>query len=207
MARLAADEGGEARERLLARAADADEHRRAARLAQHAREAADVVDGVPEEDEAHLLVLDRVVLVEVGGEAAAGATRRARATSSYARAGGRAGVDASIARVSPRRRASAFSRRSSSCRRPAHLELPVHACEVEQLLAQELAIVGVDEAVVEGAQALVPPQLQQRALAAQPARLHHQHALHDLGEVAQVEGVVRLGGDRLEVASTSESRA
>ena len=48
-------------------AADADEHRVAARLAQHAREARDVVARVPEEDEAHLLVLG-VVLVEVVGE-------------------------------------------------------------------------------------------------------------------------------------------
>ena len=47
---------------------------------------------------------------------------------------------------------------------------------------------------MEGAQALVPPQVQQRALAAQPARLGAQHALRDLGEVAQVERVVRLGG-------------
>ena len=81
--------------------------------------------------------------------------------------------------------------------------LPVHACEVEQLLAQELAIVGVDEAVVEGAQALVPPQLQQRALAAQPARLGAQHALCDLGQVTQVERVVRLGGIGLNAAATS----
>mmetsp|Transcript_13834 Transcript_13834/g.40684 ORF Transcript_13834/g.40684 Transcript_13834/m.40684 type:complete len:241 (+) Transcript_13834:4592-5314(+) len=57
-----ADEGGEARERLLARAAHADEHRVAARLAQHPAEPRYVLDRVPEKDEPHLLVLG-VVLV------------------------------------------------------------------------------------------------------------------------------------------------
>eukprot|EP00965_Chrysotila_dentata_P002107 69624-Pleurochrysis_carterae.AAC.1 len=61
------DVGGEARERLLSRAADADEHRVAAWLAQHAAQARHVLDRVPEEDEAHLLVLG-VVLVQVAVE-------------------------------------------------------------------------------------------------------------------------------------------
>jgi hypothetical protein len=58
------DVRGEAGERLLARPADADEHRVATRLAQHAAEARHVLARVPEEDEPHLLVLG-VVLVEV----------------------------------------------------------------------------------------------------------------------------------------------
>eukprot|EP00966_Prymnesium_polylepis_P088521 2049049-Prymnesium_polylepis.1 len=48
------------------------------------------------------------------------------------------------------------------------------------------------------------PQLGERLLGRDLLRLHHQHALHDLGHVAQVERVVRLGGDRLEVAQHRE---
>jgi len=46
----AGHEGGEARERGLARAAHAHQHGVAARLAQHARNARDVLNGVHEED-------------------------------------------------------------------------------------------------------------------------------------------------------------
>ena len=58
-----ADERGEARERLLARAADADEERAAARERKEARrhDAAEVLEGIVEEDEVHLEQLERLV--------------------------------------------------------------------------------------------------------------------------------------------------
>ena len=63
----AADEGGKARERLLARATDADEHRVAARVVDDARDARDVLHRLVEEHEVHhsiLLVVQRELLGE-----------------------------------------------------------------------------------------------------------------------------------------------
>eukprot|EP00966_Prymnesium_polylepis_P257874 5956968-Prymnesium_polylepis.1 len=55
----------EPRERLAARAADADEHQVAVRLREHARDAAQVGDGVDEHDELHRVLGERVVRLEV----------------------------------------------------------------------------------------------------------------------------------------------
>mmetsp|Transcript_24997 Transcript_24997/g.74253 ORF Transcript_24997/g.74253 Transcript_24997/m.74253 type:complete len:401 (-) Transcript_24997:7680-8882(-) len=57
-----ADEGGEARERLLARAADADQHGVSSRVVYDARDAAEVLHRHVEEDEVHL----RKIVVVLG---------------------------------------------------------------------------------------------------------------------------------------------
>ena len=54
----------------------------------------------------------------------------------------------------------------------------------------------VDEAVAEDAELLVAPQAQERVPVGDCARLDHEHALEDLAQVAQVEGVVALGRRR-----------
>ena len=48
------------------------------------------------------------------------------------------------------------------------------------------------------------PEHRERLLIRDLVRPHHEHALHDLGHVAQVERVVRLGRDRLELIEHRE---
>ena len=85
---------------------------------------------------------------------------------------------------------------------PGQLELGLDVVGDER--AKVLAVVVVDEPVAEDPQRLVAPQAREDLLARDGGGLHHEHALDHLAHVAQVEGVVRLGGDGLEVAQHAE---
>ena len=71
-------------------------------------------------------------------------------------------------------------------------------------MLEVVAVVDVDEPVAEDAQRLVAPEAREDLLARDRGGLHHEHALDHLAHVAQVEGVVALGGDGLEVAQHAE---
>mmetsp|Transcript_24288 Transcript_24288/g.72369 ORF Transcript_24288/g.72369 Transcript_24288/m.72369 type:complete len:265 (+) Transcript_24288:5305-6099(+) len=97
-------------------------------------------------------------------------------------------------RVDPRRKKVAVDERA---RRVHHLvvhQLQVLLHLVLGLVEKPRAILVVDEAVAENALALVRPQPREILPAGGPALVRHQHALDHLRNLAQVEGVVGLGG-------------
>eukprot|EP00966_Prymnesium_polylepis_P179650 4159641-Prymnesium_polylepis.1 len=162
----------EPRERLAARAADAEEQAVAARLAQHARDARDVRDGVDEHDERHLLGVLRVVVLEVllDGRDHLGHVRDLR-------------VDA---RVGARHHKVAVEQ---LCRRHRHDVVPSHPEVVRHqpahLAVEPLAVVVADEAVAVDAQVLVHPQPHDVGRLGERLDARRQHALHDGRDVAQ----------------------
>eukprot|EP00967_Tisochrysis_lutea_P151734 scaffold295678_cov28-Tisochrysis_lutea.AAC.3 len=145
-----------------------------------------MLDSVPEEDEAHLLVLG-VVLVEV------------RLKQWRNLLGIRDHLVPAVLPRSPGLGVVAKNKLHLAIEnvlaRPLLLELDLAVISDE--IHEKVTILVVDEAVGEDAHRLVAPQLGQYLGRGDLGSLDHQEALHHLGYIAQVEGVVRLGGDGL----------
>ena len=151
----------------------------AARLAQDARDARDVRDGIAEEDEKHGLALHVELLLELGEE-------RRQLPLVH---------DAHVLLLGlAAHRVVAVERAVEALDGPVRLEpLLEHG---RRRGVEPVAVLLVDEAVAEDALHLVHPEQQQRLAVRQRRAADHEHALEDLGQVAQVEGVVRLGRRR-----------
>ena len=178
----------EAREGLAARASHAEEQAVAARLAQHAADAAHVRDGVGEEHEVH-----RHVHLIVLAERLVHLLREPRQVG-HLFIDGRIGALQEVAVEQ-----LAVVHRDDG--RVALLEGSLRL--VLDLLEEPLAVFVVDQTVGEDARRLVHPDAH-NVLHLGPfllgALVGHKHALHYLGHVAKVEGVVWLGGRRAQVA-------
>eukprot|EP00964_Phaeocystis_antarctica_P055483 scaffold32640_cov63-Phaeocystis_antarctica.AAC.1 len=169
----------ERRERLAARAADASEQRVAEGLLDDAQHAADVLDGEGEDDELHRLLGHGVVVLE----------HRRRLVDELVHV-----WDDHVLRALA---VHEVTEEQTLVLRPDHLDPALLEAVLElplELRVEPVDVGRVDEPVGEDAQALVSPEAEQlvRGLDGLLRRLHD--ALEDLGDVAQVEGVVALGG-------------
>ena len=194
---VARQEGRHAAQRLAAAAADADEHRVAARRAQDAVDARDVAHGVAEEDEVHgqvarrRVVLGHLLLDDVAQAVEPLLLRVGRARLRVRAAhGGRAAHEVREGRPGLGALLALHERLVLRLDRLVH-DLVEHDAEARDVLHGR-------EAVREGAHALVAPEPQEGLLAVEVARVRGQQALHDLGDVAQVKEVVAVHGRRQE---------
>ena len=167
-------------QRLLARAAYADEHGIAAGLAQDARDAGRVRQRILEEDEVHLRGEGDVVAVEQVVEDRGELGQVAHVLVEL-------GVGVGLEEVCKHNGLG-----EELLKGHGHFE--VAAAELHDELLEPRLVFLVDEAVVEDALALVHPQARKHVGGGTLARADHEHALKDLADVAQVEGVVELGG-------------
>ena len=183
----------EARDGLTSRAAHAREQRIASGHLKHARDLAHVLDREEEEHELHRLGRDLVVVVQVLDHVLLELRKVAHAP---VRLFGRLGVR--VARVEQVAHVVvvdlAVGVRVKLLEEFIHLDVEVVHREHLHLLDEPEPVVVVGETVVEDAEELMRPKEHQVGRLLEVFLAREEHALHDARKVAQVEGVVRLGG-------------
>ena len=177
---------GEPRDRLLARAAHADEQRVAARQAHEPVDAHDVVEAVVKEDEVHGLVGHVVLLDHLVEDGLDRVEVRHVLVEAHRVAAGALVLDGVV-----RQKVSEEDRVG---KRAARFGREVLLHRLLDLLVEEGLVLVADHPVVEDAEDLVPLEADGGGDAVDLVGHHLHDPLGDAPEIAQVEDVVELGG-------------